>query len=107
MYRWKGVWSSKGFASTCGSILERALKVASSARGRRNAPVVWCGATARLLRGDRPSSSHGQRRSALLRRALVALPFMRHWTPPLWLGWAIPLIVMAIFVYLLRSFFLR
>ena len=39
--------------------------------------------------------------------SLVALPFARRWTPPVWLGWAIPLIVMAVFVYLLRGFFLR
>jgi hypothetical protein len=39
--------------------------------------------------------------------SLVALPFMRRWTPPVWLGWVIPLIVMVVFVYLLRSFFLR
>jgi hypothetical protein len=39
--------------------------------------------------------------------SLVALPFMRRWTPPVWLGWAVPLIVMAVFVYLLRGFFLR
>jgi hypothetical protein len=32
---------------------------------------------------------------------------VRRWTPPLWLGWAIPPIVMMIFLYLLRSFFLR
>jgi hypothetical protein len=39
--------------------------------------------------------------------SLIALPFVRRWTPPLWLGWAIPLSVMVIFLYLLRSFFLR
>jgi hypothetical protein len=39
--------------------------------------------------------------------SLIALPFVRRWTPPLWLGWAIPLIVMVIFLYLPRSFFLR
>jgi hypothetical protein len=39
--------------------------------------------------------------------SLVALPFMRRWTPPVWLGWVVPLIVMAVFVYLLRGFFLR
>jgi hypothetical protein len=39
--------------------------------------------------------------------SLVALPLTRRWTPPLWLGWVIPLIVMAVFVYLLRGFFLR
>jgi hypothetical protein len=32
--------------------------------------------------------------------------FTRRWTPPLWLGWAI-LIVVVVFVYLLRRFFLR
>jgi len=39
--------------------------------------------------------------------SLIALPFVRRWAPPLWLGWAIPLIVMLIFMYLLRGFFLR
>jgi len=39
--------------------------------------------------------------------SLLALPFTRRWRPPVWIGWAIPLAVMLIFVYLLRSFFLR
>lgn len=39
--------------------------------------------------------------------SLVALPFTRRWTPPLWLGWVVPLLVMVLFLYLLRSFFLR
>jgi hypothetical protein len=39
--------------------------------------------------------------------SLAALPLMRRFTPPLWLGWAIPLLVMVIFVYLFRGFFLR
>ena len=39
--------------------------------------------------------------------SLLALPLTRRWSPPAWIGWAVPLAVMAIFVYLLRSFFLR
>ena len=39
--------------------------------------------------------------------SLLALPLTRRWPPPVWIGWAIPLAVMALFVYLLRSFFLR
>ena len=39
--------------------------------------------------------------------SLLALPLTRRWPPPVWIGWAVPLAVMAVFVYLLRSFFLR
>jgi hypothetical protein len=39
--------------------------------------------------------------------SLLALPLTRRWQPPVWIGWATPLAVMLIFVYLLRSFFLR
>lgn len=39
--------------------------------------------------------------------SLASLPLVRRWPPPLWLGWAIPLAVMASFLYFLRSFFLR
>jgi hypothetical protein len=39
--------------------------------------------------------------------SLLALPLTRRWQPPVWIGWAIPLAVMAVFLYLLRSFFLR
>ena len=38
--------------------------------------------------------------------SLLALPVTRRWAPPAWIGWAIPLAVMVVFVYLLRSFFL-
>ncbi|MBV8165795.1 MAG: hypothetical protein JO021_03305 [Alphaproteobacteria bacterium] len=38
--------------------------------------------------------------------SLAALPLTRRWAPPVWIGWAIPLAVMVVFVYLLRSFFL-
>jgi hypothetical protein len=37
----------------------------------------------------------------------LALPLTRRWQPPVWIGWAVPLAVMVVFVYLLRSFFLR
>ena len=39
--------------------------------------------------------------------SLAALPLSRWWTPPVWIGWAVPLAIMLLFVYLLRSFFLR
>jgi hypothetical protein len=39
--------------------------------------------------------------------SLLALPLTRRWSPPVWIGWAVPLAVMVVFVYLLRSFFLR
>lgn len=39
--------------------------------------------------------------------SLLALPLTRRWPPPVWIGWAVPLAVMAAFVYFLRSFFLR
>jgi len=39
--------------------------------------------------------------------SLAYLPLARRWPPPLWLGWVIPLAVMASFLYFLRSFFLR
>jgi hypothetical protein len=39
--------------------------------------------------------------------SLVALPVTGRWAPPVWIGWAVPLVIMLVFVYLLRSFFLR
>jgi hypothetical protein len=39
--------------------------------------------------------------------SILALPLTRRWQPPVWVGWAVPLAVMAVFVYLLRGFFLR
>ena len=39
--------------------------------------------------------------------SILALPLTRRWQPPVWIGWAVPLAVMHVFVYLLRSFFLR
>jgi hypothetical protein len=39
--------------------------------------------------------------------SLLALPLTRRWQPPAWIGWAVPLAVMVVFVYLMRSFFLR
>ncbi len=38
--------------------------------------------------------------------SLAALPFTRDREPPAWIGWAVPLAVMVLFVYLFRSFFL-
>lgn len=39
--------------------------------------------------------------------SLLALPLTGRWHPPVWIGWVVPLAVMVVFVYLLRSFFLR
>lgn len=36
----------------------------------------------------------------------LALPVMRDREPPAWIGWAVPLAVMAAFVYFLRIFFI-
>jgi len=44
---------------------------------------------------------------AALAVSLLALPLTRRWSPPVWIGWAVPLAVMLVFVYLLRAFFLR
>jgi hypothetical protein len=39
--------------------------------------------------------------------SLAALPLQGHLKPPIWIGWTVPLLVMGVFVYLFRSFFLR
>lgn len=39
--------------------------------------------------------------------SLAALPFTRSRQPPVWIGWIVPLIVMIVFVYLFRNFFIR
>lgn len=38
--------------------------------------------------------------------SLAALPLTARWQPPVWIGWAVPLAIMLVFVYLMRSFFL-
>ena len=38
---------------------------------------------------------------------LIASLLPRRWLPPSCIGWAVPLAIMLVFVYLLRSFFLR
>lgn len=38
--------------------------------------------------------------------ALAAMPFTKDREPPVWIGWAIPLAVLVVFVYLFRSFFI-
>ncbi len=38
--------------------------------------------------------------------SVLALPFVRHRSPPVWIGWAVPLAVMLSFIYFLRSFFI-
>ena len=38
---------------------------------------------------------------------LAALPFVRQREVPSWLGWAVPIFIMGLFVYLLRAFFFR
>jgi len=44
---------------------------------------------------------------AALAVSLLALPLTRRWSLPVWIGWAVPLAVMLVFVYLLRGFFLH
>jgi hypothetical protein len=39
--------------------------------------------------------------------SLITLPLARRWQPPVWIGWVAPLATILVFVYLLRSFFLR
>ena len=39
--------------------------------------------------------------------SVVALPASGRWAPPVWVRWVVPLVIMLVFVYLLRSFFLR
>jgi hypothetical protein len=39
--------------------------------------------------------------------SLLALPLVRRWPPPVWIGWAVPLAVLLAFTYILRNFFLR
>jgi hypothetical protein len=39
--------------------------------------------------------------------SLVSWPFARRWPAQLWLGWVVPSVVILIFVYLFRDFFLR
>jgi len=37
----------------------------------------------------------------------VALPFTKNWKPPHWIGWAVPLVMIIAWIWLLRTFFLR
>lgn len=39
--------------------------------------------------------------------SLLTWPLVSRWSAQFWLGWAVPLAVMFIFVYLFRGFFLR
>jgi hypothetical protein len=39
--------------------------------------------------------------------SLLSWPLVRRWPAQLWLGWVVPLVVILIFVYLVRDFFLR
>ena len=39
--------------------------------------------------------------------SLVSWPLLRRWPAQLWLGWTVPLVIILIFVYLFRDFFLR
>lgn len=34
-------------------------------------------------------------------------PLLRRWPPPVWIGWAVPLAVMATFAYIIGMVFLR
>jgi len=38
---------------------------------------------------------------------LIAFPVVRQRQVPSWIGWAVPIVIMALFVYLLRAFFFR
>ncbi|MDB5651467.1 MAG: hypothetical protein JWL62_2987 [Hyphomicrobiales bacterium] len=38
---------------------------------------------------------------------LASLPLTKRRLPPAWIGWAVPFAVMALFIYLLRAFFVR
>lgn len=39
--------------------------------------------------------------------SLIAWPLVGRWSIQYWLGWSVPLVVMLIFCYLFRGFFLR
>ena len=39
--------------------------------------------------------------------SLLSLPLARRWPAQLWLGWSVPLVVMLVFIYLFRGFFVR
>jgi hypothetical protein len=39
--------------------------------------------------------------------SLLAQLFVRRWPAPFWLGWVVPLVVIVIFVYFFRDFFIR
>jgi hypothetical protein len=39
--------------------------------------------------------------------SLAALPFLRKRSVPLWIGWAVPLLCLAVWLWFLRAFFLR
>lgn len=38
---------------------------------------------------------------------LACVPLVRERDVPSWLGWAVPILTMALFIYLLRAFFFR
>jgi hypothetical protein len=38
---------------------------------------------------------------------LIAFPVVRQRQVPSWIGWAVPIVIMVLFVYLLRAFFFR
>ncbi len=42
-----------------------------------------------------------------LAASAAALPFTRTWKPPHWIGWAVPLLLLVVWIWLLRVFFLR
>jgi hypothetical protein len=60
---------------------------------RSGPPMYWYGWLATSALGATAAS-------------LLGWPLLRRWPAQYWLGWAVPLVVMVIFCYLFRGFFL-
>jgi hypothetical protein len=61
---------------------------------RSGPPMYWYGWLATSVLGATLAS-------------LLSWPLVRRWPIQYWLGWAVPLVVIVIFVYFFRDFFLR
>ncbi|HLI98222.1 MAG TPA: hypothetical protein VKT76_00755 [Bradyrhizobium sp.] len=61
---------------------------------RTGPPMYWYGWLATSALGATAAS-------------LLSWPLLRQRSTPYWLGWTVPLVVMVIFCYLFRGFFLR